>query len=109
MVTVVFGTRMREDADLEAVQSAAAAMLERLMEKPEFEFVDAKTFAAEDGETLVVARFGSEKGLHAWRDDPGHRVVIERGMAEFLETAWLGDVSVRTTFDRVDGLKHLEV
>jgi len=104
VVTVVFCIRLRADADLEAFQSDAGAMLERLMANPEFEFVDAKTYAAEDGETLVVARFGSEKGLHAWRDDPEHRVVIERGKAEFLEAAWLGDVSVRITFDRTTGL-----
>jgi hypothetical protein len=98
--------KLRDDVDALGFQRDSEAMLERLMDKPEFAFEGAKVYTAEDGEFIVVANYGSREGLDTWRDDPDHRVVIERGRSEYVETAWLADVNPRIIFDRQTGSQY---
>jgi heme-degrading monooxygenase HmoA len=46
-------------------------------------FVDAKTFAAADGERVTVVTFADRLTHEAWRDHPEHRVAQRRGIDEF--------------------------
>jgi heme-degrading monooxygenase HmoA len=46
-------------------------------------FVDLKTYTAEDGERLTVARFESHDAQHAWRTDAAHVEAQKRGRAQY--------------------------
>jgi heme-degrading monooxygenase HmoA len=46
-------------------------------------FVDAKTFAAADGERVTVVTFADRASHDAWRDHPEHRAAQRRGIDEF--------------------------
>ena len=55
----------------------AARMVDRVDAMPGF--ISMKRYVAGDGETITVARFGCEAALDAWRSDPEHLAVQERG------------------------------
>ena len=67
MVTAIFRSRLREDAD-SGYRALAARMLELARSMPGF--VDFKSFRAEDGERVSLIEFESLATLEAWRDDP---------------------------------------
>ncbi len=46
-------------------------------------FVDAKTFAASDGERVTVVTFADRASHEAWRDHPEHLAAQRRGIDEF--------------------------
>ena len=46
-------------------------------------YVEAKTFTAEDGEHVTIARFDTALQERAWRDHVEHRVAQRRGREEF--------------------------
>jgi heme-degrading monooxygenase HmoA len=78
-IVTVFRSRLREDHqgyDDTAHEMEAAA---RAMPG----FVDFKSFAAEDGERVSIATFASADAHAAWRDDPRHRAVQQRGRKEW--------------------------
>jgi heme-degrading monooxygenase HmoA len=52
-------------------------------------FISYKSYAAEDGEELEVARFESEEALDAWRSFPEHLEAQRRGRDEFFDEYWV--------------------
>ena len=59
MVLVVFGTKMRDDADLEEYARHQQRMRELVQEIPGF--ISIKGFVGEDGEEISIARFESDE------------------------------------------------
>jgi len=59
MVLVVFGTKMRDDADLEEYARHQQRMRELVQETPGF--ISIKGFVGEDGEEISIARFESDE------------------------------------------------
>jgi heme-degrading monooxygenase HmoA len=79
-IVTVFRNRLRDDhaADYAAL---APHILELATAMPGF--VEAKTFAAPDGERVTVVTFADQASHEAWRDHPEHRAAQRRGIAEF--------------------------
>ena len=48
-------------------------------------FVDIKTFVADDGERLTVARFRDTQSQRRWRLYPVHKEAQAKGRSEFYE------------------------
>ena len=80
MVTAIFRSRLREDAD-SGYRALAARMLELARSMPGF--VDFKSFRAEDGERVSLIEFESLATLEAWRDDPEHLKAQREGRERF--------------------------
>jgi heme-degrading monooxygenase HmoA len=82
-IVTVFRNRLRPEAvaDYDAL-SPHILDLARAMPG----FVDAKTFAATDGERVTVVTFADRASHDAWRDHPEHRAAQRRGISEFYET-----------------------
>lgn len=79
-VVTVFRNRLRDDgADEYGILSPHILGLARSMPG----FVDAKTFAAADGERVTIVTFADRASHEAWRDHPEHRAAQRRGIAEF--------------------------
>jgi heme-degrading monooxygenase HmoA len=79
-IVTVFRNRLRLDgADEYGVLAPHILELARSMPG----FVDAKTFAAPDGERVTIVTFADQGSHEAWRDHPEHRVAQRRGIAEF--------------------------
>ncbi len=49
-------------------------------------YVEAKTFAAADGERVTIVTFADRASHDAWRDHPEHRAAQRRGIDEFYLT-----------------------
>lgn len=82
MIVLLFKSQLRTDIDAQDYQAT------RVVNKIPG-FVSYKTFRAEDGETLAIARFTSEEALEAWRNHPEHVAVQRRGHEEFYESYWI--------------------
>ena len=82
-IVVIFKTHLREGADGEAYDRASRRMHELVETIPGF--ISIKGFAGEDGEEIDIVRFESEGALDAWRTQPEHRVVQDRGRKEFYD------------------------
>jgi len=82
MVVVVFRSRIREDADVAALEAAGARMFELASAMPGF--LSYKDYAAADGEYVSIVEFADLESLQAWRDHPEHRAMQARGRAEFM-------------------------
>jgi heme-degrading monooxygenase HmoA len=85
MVVVVFRSRMRQDIP-EGQLGELGVMAQRMYELASGMpgFISYKDFVAEDGENVSVVEFESPETLAAWRDHPEHKVVQERGRADFF-------------------------
>ena len=105
MITGIFCYRLRSDVDLEEYQAQAFRMFERVTGNPDFGLIDLKNLAGADGETVLLAQFASPEGIKAWRNDPEHLIIQERGRTEWFESYWGGEVIPRYTFDRESGRK----
>jgi len=81
-VVVVFRSRLRNDADLGALEVAALRMYELASAMPGF--LSYKDFAAEDGEAVAIVEFIDMDSLLAWRNHPEHQVMQQRGREEFF-------------------------
>ena len=103
MVTVVFRSRVRPDADLAALGALGARMYELGSAMPGF--VAYKDFAAEDGESLTLVEFETEEQLLAWRNHPEHLEVQARARAEFFDeyAITVSEAHRAYHFDRVGG------
>jgi heme-degrading monooxygenase HmoA len=82
MITIVFRSRLKPDADLTELEALVARMAELAAAMPGF--VSYKDYGAEDGETLSLVEFESLESLAAWRDHPEHREAQQRGREEFF-------------------------
>lgn len=87
MIIVLFGTELREDADLEDYRMTAKRMHELVRQVPGF--ISAKRFVAEDGEPVVIVRFESEEALQAWRNHPEHMEAQKKGRKSFYNCGWV--------------------
>ena len=87
MIMLLFKSQLRTDIDQADYAATRARMMELVNEIPGF--VSYKTFRADDGETLAIARFDSEEALEAWRTHPEHVATQRRGHAEFYESYWI--------------------
>ena len=79
-VVTVFRNRLRSDA-ADDYGALAPYILELARSMPGF--VDAKTFAAADGERVTIVTFADRATHEAWRDHPEHRSAQRRGITEF--------------------------
>jgi heme-degrading monooxygenase HmoA len=103
MTIAIFCIRKRADIDEDAFQSEFFQMLERVGDDPKFGFLEVKVYTAADGEIVLVAKFASEGGLRAWRDDHEHKVTMERGRTDYFESYWGGEADLWYRFDRMTG------
>jgi len=82
MVIVLIRTALRPDADLAAYERDDARMNALVATMPGF--LDAKSYAASDGDTVSMIRFTSTEALRAWRDDPEHAAVQRAGRERYF-------------------------
>jgi heme-degrading monooxygenase HmoA len=82
MVTVIFRSRLKPTADLTALGTLYARLLEIVSRMPGF--ISVKDFAAEDGESVAIAEFESPEAVTAWKNDPEHLAAQKRGREEFF-------------------------
>jgi heme-degrading monooxygenase HmoA len=82
MVVVVFRSRLKPEADHEALAQLGQRMYELAAAMPGY--VSYKDFAAEDGESAAIVEFESLETLAAWREHPEHRAAQQRGREEFF-------------------------
>jgi heme-degrading monooxygenase HmoA len=92
VVLVVFGTRMRDDVDLEEYARHSRRMRELVREIPGF--ISIKGFVGEDGEEISIARFESDEAVKLWRSHPEHLLTQRRAREAFYASYW---VQVTTT------------
>ena len=88
-VIVVFRSRMRADADLDAYAALSARMHELVAQHPGF--ISIENFSTPDGDEVSLECFESEESVEAWRRNPEHVEAQRRARAELYE--WY---SVRT-------------
>jgi heme-degrading monooxygenase HmoA len=84
MVIVLFGTQMREGADLAEHEARSQRMNELARQMPGF--ISVKGYAAPDGDEVVIARFESKEALDAWRFHPEHVATQRKGREEYFES-----------------------
>ena len=86
MVLLLFKTQRRADIDHEEYHKAAARMYELASKMPGF--ISIKGYTADDGESLSIVKFESEKAMEAWRTHPEHLAVQRRAREVFYESYW---------------------
>lgn len=97
-IVTVFRSRLREGAGEE--YRTLAGRIETLA-RAQPGFVDAKSFAADDGERVTVVVFSSHEAQRAWRDHPEHRAAQAVGR-ERLYASYSVEVAesvTRATFE----------
>jgi heme-degrading monooxygenase HmoA len=77
---IVFRSQLRPGVS-EEYGPRADAIYELAVKMPGY--VSIKDFAAEDGERVAIIEFDSPAHLHAWRDQPDHRVAQAEGRERF--------------------------
>jgi heme-degrading monooxygenase HmoA len=87
MIVAIASFKVREGADDEEVERTFERMRELVSQMPGF--VSYKSYVAEDGEELEIARFESEAALEGWRLHPEHVEAQRRGRDEFFEDYWV--------------------
>lgn len=87
MVVVLFGTTMRNDANLDEYRERSRRMSELVQQIPGF--ISIEGFTAEDGGEVSIARFESEASLDAWRFHPEHVDTQRRAREAFYEKYWV--------------------
>jgi hypothetical protein len=79
-VVVIFRSRRREAAE-EEYAALRPHIAELAASMPGY--IEAKTFTADDGEHVTLARFDTAEHERAWREHPEHRAAQKRGREEF--------------------------
>lgn len=84
MIYTLFFSRLRADAPEELAEypAHAAALLAHAQGRHPG-FVDIKTFTAEDGERLTVARFRDMESQKAWSTDSMHGAAKRKGRSSY--------------------------
>lgn len=82
MVTVIFRSRLKNTADVSALQSLYQHLFDIVSRLPGF--LSVKDFTAEDGESVSIAEFTSLDAVEAWKNHPEHLVAQQRGREEFF-------------------------
>lgn len=98
-IVTVFRNTLRPEFS-HAYSTMAAEMTELARKMPGF--VDAKTFAAHDGERVTIVTFADKSSHDAWRDHPRHREAMRRGREDFYATysIQVGQETYRAEFER---------
>jgi len=81
MFLVVFRSRFRPDADLEAYAALSRHMHELVAQHPGF--ISIESFETPDGQDVSLELFESEESVKAWRSHPEHREAQRRAREEF--------------------------
>ena len=86
MLYTLFFSRLRDlsPAELDEYRQRTEA-LHDLAEAEHPGFVDIKTYVAEDGDRLTVARFRDAESQRAWRRAPQHREAQLEGRSRYYE------------------------
>ena len=87
MVVVLFGTEMRDDANVDEYDQRSQRMNELVQKIPGF--ISMKHYSSADGDEVSVARFDSEESLDAWRFHPEHVETQGRAREAFYERYWV--------------------
>jgi heme-degrading monooxygenase HmoA len=87
MVLVLFGTKLRENADLDEYARHSRRMNELVRQMPGF--ISIKGFVGEDGEEISIARFESDDAVRAWRSHPEHLQTQRRAREAFYASYWV--------------------
>lgn len=87
MIVAMASFKDRQGADHAELERTFDRMRELVTTIPGF--VSYKSYTAEDGEELEVARFESEEALEAWRSFPEHVEAQQRGRDEFFDAYWV--------------------
>src|SRR2546428_10501370 len=90
MVLVVFGTKMRDNADLEEYARHQQRMRELVQETPGF--ISIKGFVGEDAGEISIARVESDDGVKLGRSHPEH-LLTQRRAREAVYAAYWAQVS----------------
>ena len=101
MVIVLIRTALRPDADLAAYERDDARMYELVSAMPGF--VDAKSYRADDGDTVSMIRFASADALRAWRDHPDHAAVQRAGRERYFSSYEITVCEVTRAYRFPDG------
>jgi heme-degrading monooxygenase HmoA len=81
MVIVVFRSRFRHDADIDAYAALSARLHELVEDHPGF--ISIENFDAPDGTSVSLELFESAESAAAWRAHPEHIEAQRRGRDEF--------------------------
>jgi heme-degrading monooxygenase HmoA len=84
----VFRSRKRPDHDPAAYAADAARMAELATAQPGF--IDYKSFAAPDGESVTISTWADAAAAQAWAAHPEHRAAQARGRSDYYAayTMW---------------------
>jgi heme-degrading monooxygenase HmoA len=82
MEIVLFHIRTKEGIDTEEYNRAFEQMLAIVSQSPGFLGIEG--FTGEDGSELAIARFDSPESVLAWKNQPDHVIVQQRGRDEFF-------------------------
>ena len=86
-MVVLFGTKMRDDANLDEYRERSRRMRELVQQIPGF--ISIKGFTGKDGDEVSIARFENEASLDAWRFQPEHVETQRRAREAFYESYWV--------------------
>ncbi|WP_305097930.1 antibiotic biosynthesis monooxygenase family protein [Croceibacterium aestuarii] len=102
MFLVVFRNRKRADMNGAAYRADADAMLD--LAQRQAGFLDFKSYTADDGEVIALSQWEDEVSARAWGRLAEHRLVQQRGRAEYYEdyTLFACDNPRIHTFSRKD-------
>jgi len=81
MIVRLFKSQLRPDVDEQDYRATRAHMMDLVQKIPGF--LSYKTFRADDGETVAIAKFETEGALEVWRQHPEHMAAQRRGHEEF--------------------------
>lgn len=84
MYVNIFRSRKRAGYDAERYATDAARMVALAQAQPGF--LDYKSFAATDGETVSISMWETTEAAAAWAAHPEHREVQRRGRDEYYES-----------------------
>lgn len=87
VIVVLFGTELRPDIDRAEYVARNARMDELVRQLPGF--ISVKSYTAEDGDRVVIARFESAEALNAWRYQPEHIEAQSKGRESYYDSYWV--------------------
>lgn len=87
MMVVLFGTELRPDIDRAEYAARNERMDELVRQIPGF--LSVKSYTAEDGDRVVIARFASAEALEAWRSQPEHVEAQRKGRENYYDSYWV--------------------
>jgi heme-degrading monooxygenase HmoA len=94
MMVLLFKSQLRADIDADDYWATRARMMDLVRQIPGF--LSYKTYTAQDGDTVAIAKFASPEALEAWRTHPEHVAAQRWGREEFYESYRIqGCASVR--------------